>query len=95
MFDKSIPRLESRNAIFGGVGLGGHATDITLPDFRDKISRVVNMEGADSFDPREALCPRGQCISSVDGVSIYKDSEHIAASQIGILGNTLLREFEQ
>ena len=34
MFDKSIPDLEIRNAVFGRLGLGAVAREITLPSFR-------------------------------------------------------------
>jgi hypothetical protein len=41
--------------------------------------------GANIFDPRKSLCPNQNCITEVDGVSIYRDGSHLAASQIGIL----------
>ncbi len=91
MFDKSIPDLEIRNAVFGGFGLTGTATDITLPSLRDQVASIAKMAGADTFDPRESLCYQGKCITQVNGVSVYKDNNHIAASQIGILESNLRR----
>jgi hypothetical protein len=87
MYDKSIPDLEVRNAVFGRFGLSGVATDLTSPSFRDQLLTVVESEGADVFDPRVSLCVKQSCISQVNGVSIYRDAYHIAASQIGILEN--------
>jgi peptidoglycan/LPS O-acetylase OafA/YrhL len=89
MFDKSIPDLEIRNAVFGRFGLGGVAKDITLPGFRNEVASAAKNAGAEIFDPRESLCDEQQCITQVNGVSIYKDDNHIAASQIGILGDNL------
>jgi peptidoglycan/LPS O-acetylase OafA/YrhL len=85
MYDKSIPDLEIRNAVFGGIGLNGVAKDITLPIMRDQLASVARAAGADTFDPRESLCDEWNCITQLNGVSIYIDDNHIAASQIGIL----------
>lgn len=85
MYDKSIPDLEIRNAVFGKFGLAGVAKDDTSSEFRTEILTVAEREGAETFDPRESLCDRLGCITQVKGVSIYKDDNHIAASQIGIL----------
>ena len=89
MYDKSIPDLEIRNAVFGGLGLKGVAKDITLPIMRDQLASIAQRAGADIFDPRESLCDGENCITQLNGVSIYKDDNHIAASQIGILGDDL------
>ena len=84
-FDKSIPDLEVRNAVFGRFGLAGVVTELTLPTVRDQVASVAESSGADIFDPRKSLCPDQNCITELGGVSIYKDNSHIAASQIGIL----------
>lgn len=94
MYDKSIPDLEIRNAVFGGFGLKGVAKDITLPVMRDQLASVVQRAGADIFDPRESLCDKQNCIVQLNGVSIYKDDNHIAASQIGILGDDLKKALQ-
>lgn len=91
MFDKSIPALQIRNAVLGKFGLEGVARDITLPSLREKVAELASRTGAEVFDPRESLCPNGGCITELDGVSIYKDDNHIAASQIGILEDSLRR----
>ena len=85
MYDKSIPDLEIRNAIFGRFGLAGVAKDITLPVMRDDVSTMAKSTGARVFDPRESLCEGQNCITALNGVSIYIDGEHIAASQIDLL----------
>jgi peptidoglycan/LPS O-acetylase OafA/YrhL len=90
-FDKSIPDLQIRNAVFGRFGLEGAATEMTLPSFRGQVASVAAAAGADIFDPRKSLCPDQHCITEVDGVSIYKDDNHIAASQTGILQSDLAR----
>ncbi len=84
MYDKSIPDLEIRNATFGRFGLSGIATDITLPATGDQIAAVAEETGADIFDPRKSLCKQ-KCITELNGVSIYKDDNDIAASEIGVL----------
>jgi peptidoglycan/LPS O-acetylase OafA/YrhL len=89
MYDKSIPDLEIRNAVFGRFGLAGVAKDDTSPEFRSEILTVAERGGADTFDPRESLCNKLGCITQVRGISIYKDDHHIAASQIGILEENL------
>lgn len=85
MYDKSIPDLEIRNATFGRFGLSGIATDISLPAMSDQIAAVAEETGADIFDPRKRLCSKQKCITELNGVSIYKDDNDIAASEIGVL----------
>jgi peptidoglycan/LPS O-acetylase OafA/YrhL len=85
LFDKSIPDLEIRNAVLRRFGLAGVATEISLPGVRDQLAAVAESMDAEVFDPRKSLCPNRNCITEVDGISIYKDDNHITASQIGIL----------
>ncbi len=89
IYDKSIPDLEIRNAVFGRFGLAGTPDDISEPVFREQIATTARSAGAEIFDPRESLCSQQNCITQVNGVSIYKDDNHIAASQIGILEGSL------
>ena len=91
IFDKSIPDLQARNAVLQRFGLVEVATEITLPSVRDQLASVAESMGAEIFDPRKSLCRNRDCITEVDGVSIYKDHSHIAASQIGILEDDLER----
>lgn len=84
-----IPELAISNAVFGRFDLSESPTEIDSPLFREEIRAVALRAGADVFDPRETLCPGGHCITEIDGVSIYKDSHHIAASQVHILEDSL------
>jgi hypothetical protein len=84
-YDKRIPDLEIRNAMLSRIGLVRVATDKTLPDLREQIAELVVSSGASIFDPRNSLCNSGRCITQINGVSIYIDNNHIAASPIGIL----------
>jgi peptidoglycan/LPS O-acetylase OafA/YrhL len=93
-YDRQIPLLEIRNAVFSRFGLGGTAIDKTLPDLRAQIADLAQKSGAIIFDPRKSLCGDGPCINQIDGVSIYMDGTHIAASQAGILGDNLKQVFE-
>jgi len=88
-YDRSIPDLEIRNAVFARFGMAGVATDQTLPDLREQIANLAQSSGASVFDPRKSLCGGGSCINQINGVSIYIDNNHIAASQIGILEEKL------
>jgi peptidoglycan/LPS O-acetylase OafA/YrhL len=85
MYDKSIPDLEMHNAIFGDYGLGGEPVDFTSPLLREAIRSMAVGSGAEVFDPRTSLCPDGHCITEANGVSIYIDSHHLAASSVGLL----------
>jgi hypothetical protein len=49
------------------------------------VASVAERIGPKLFDPRKSLCPDQNCITEVEGVSIYEDESHIAASQMGIL----------
>jgi hypothetical protein len=89
LFDKSIPDLEIRNAVLKRFGGAEVARDVTLPDLRNQIETIAKSMGAETFDPRQSLCDNHTCLTQVDGVSIYKDEGHIAASQIGILGRNM------
>jgi SGNH domain (fused to AT3 domains) len=91
IYDRSIPDLEIHNAVFGHLGSDEVALDRSLPNVRTQIISLAKSAGADIFDPRESLCDHQKCIYQVDGVSIYADNAHIAASQIGILETGLLK----
>jgi len=89
MYDKSIPELEIRNAVFERFGLGGIAKDLTLPALREQIQLIATREGAEIFDPRVSLCHGSDCVTQMNGVSIYMDSHHIAASEVSVLESNL------
>lgn len=89
IFDKQIPELEISNAVFGRFGFFGSASDLTSPTLREEIRTVAVSAGAEIFDPRLSLCQGQVCLTQVRGVSIYKDSNHLAGSQVGILESNL------
>jgi len=91
MYDKSIPELEIRNAVFERFGLGGIARDLTVPALREQIQSIATREGAEIFDPRMSLCHGSECVTQVNGISIYKDSHHIAASEVSVLESNLAK----
>jgi peptidoglycan/LPS O-acetylase OafA/YrhL len=89
MYDKSIPDLEVHNAVYSNFGLSRKATDVSSTKLREELQSIATGAGAEIFDPRLSLCEAGSCITEVNGVSIYKDSDHLAASQAGILEKNL------
>ena len=80
-YDKSIPQLEIRNAVFGRFGLGGNATDFTSQVLRTELLSLALGTHAEVFDPRAALCPLEKCLVADTGVSICIDSQLLAASR--------------
>lgn len=89
IFLERIPELEISNAIFGRVGSFKTPKETSSFSLREEIRDVALSAGADIFDPRETLCPAGPCTTSVGGVSIYMDNNHLAKSQVNILENSL------
>jgi hypothetical protein len=89
VYDKRIPELEISNAVFGRFGLSETALDVTSPSLREEITAAAVRAGADIFDPRSALCQGQDCVTQMRGISIYKDTNHIAGSQIRILESNL------
>jgi len=94
IYDKSIPDLLIRNAVFGRMGPATAAHDIAAPELREKLLDVARAAGADVFDPRKSLCDSRGCITQLQGVSIYKDDNHLAASQLGLLEANLRQALE-
>jgi peptidoglycan/LPS O-acetylase OafA/YrhL len=95
MFDKSPPDLLIRNAMLGRFQSHGTPTNLVPNSLRNQLARLAEEAGAQIFDPTESLCRAADCVTQRDGVSIYKDDNHLAATQIGILQDnmegTLLR----
>jgi hypothetical protein len=89
VYDKRIPDLEIHNAMFARFGWSEVATDMVPPHLRDEIGEAARSAGADLFDPRATLCNPQGCATQIDGVSIYRDAEHLAKSQVGILEENL------
>jgi peptidoglycan/LPS O-acetylase OafA/YrhL len=85
VFDKSIPDLEIHNAVFGGLVGESAPRNLFEPRVRDQITSAARKAGADIFDPRQSLCENQKCIYQINGVSLYKDDNHMAGSGVGIL----------
>jgi hypothetical protein len=85
-YNTSIPDLEIHNALFADT-LQPHRMD--TDSFREQLRQAVLAQGAILFDPREALCPGKECLYQVDGVSLYRDDNHLAAGATGIFEPTL------
>jgi peptidoglycan/LPS O-acetylase OafA/YrhL len=84
-FDKSPPDLQIRNAVLQRFKIVGAARPIDPLNVRNQLESLAEHAGAEIFDPRMSLCRERGCITETDGVSIYKDDNHLAASRIGIL----------
>jgi len=95
MYDKSIADVEMREAVFGKFGLSWTATDLTSQALGAQIRSIAASSGADVFDPRMSLCRENTCTVQVNGVSIYKDSNHLAASTANILKENLEQVFSE
>jgi peptidoglycan/LPS O-acetylase OafA/YrhL len=84
-----IPDLEISNAVFGRFGLAEAPREHDLLSLRLEIKQIALQTGAEIFDPRQSICPRDQCVTAIDGVSIYKDDGHLAGSGVEILASNL------
>ncbi len=89
MYDTRIPELDISNSVFGRFGFSASARELTSPSFREEIRAAAVSAGAEIFDPRLSLCQGENCLTQVRGVSIYKDADHLAGSQVGILESNL------
>jgi hypothetical protein len=86
LYNASITDLEIHNAIFADT-VRPHRMDTDT--FRGQLRQIALAQGAILFDPREALCAGKECLYQVGGVSIYRDDNHLAAGQTGILEPSL------
>jgi peptidoglycan/LPS O-acetylase OafA/YrhL len=85
VYNKSIPDLEIHNAVFGRLVGESVAWNLFEPGIRDQITSAATKAGAEIFDPRQSLCENQECIYQINGVSLYKDDNHMAGSGVGIL----------
>jgi peptidoglycan/LPS O-acetylase OafA/YrhL len=89
LYDKSIPELEISNAVFGRFGIWVPTRELTPMPFREQLRATAVGAGAEIFDPRLSLCRGEDCLIQVGGVSIYKDADHLASRQVGIIEGNL------
>jgi peptidoglycan/LPS O-acetylase OafA/YrhL len=94
LFDKSIPDLEARKAQLQKFGWSLLATETSSQEARTELMSIGQALGVQIFDPRKSLCSNQTCITQIGGVSIYMDQAHIAASQIGILKDEMVRTLQ-
>jgi peptidoglycan/LPS O-acetylase OafA/YrhL len=85
IYDRDIPELEISNAMFGRIGFTKAAKNISVSVLREQTQTTAAKAGAEIFDPLRSLCSPQGCITAVDGVSIYKDSNHLAKSAVGTI----------
>jgi len=91
IYAQSIPNLAIHNAVFRRFGANISPFEINVSSIRDQLTAIATQSGAAIFDPRTSLCPAGQCITQIDGVSIYRDNSHLVASQVGILEENMTK----
>jgi peptidoglycan/LPS O-acetylase OafA/YrhL len=89
IYNEKIPDVAISNALFGRFGLIRRPLDVTSPSLRDEIRTASIGAGADIFDPRATLCRGSNCLTEIDGVSIYKDESHLAFSEAHLLEDDL------
>ena len=89
VYDRDIPGLEISNAVFGNFGLTQTPVDLNSPSLREEIRAVALQTGADTFDPTESLCPGQRCLTERNGVSLYRDRDHLTRTGVPLLKNEL------
>jgi peptidoglycan/LPS O-acetylase OafA/YrhL len=95
MYDQKIPKVEINNAVFGKFGLAMTPRENTSPSFREQIRELAVNSGAEVFDPRQSLCQGSRCLVEVDGISIYKDQDHLTPEGASFLGASLLEVLQK
>jgi len=88
-YDKSIPEIEINDAVFGRFGFSVTPKDVSSPFWREQVRETATNAGAEIFDPRESLCQGEHCVFEVNGVSLYKDRNHLTTSGSQILTTNL------
>jgi peptidoglycan/LPS O-acetylase OafA/YrhL len=94
-FDMQIPDFEIAAAITGERWAGGYPVETSSVRIREELQDVAKQTGSDIYDPKESLCDANRCIYQVNGISLYMDEDHLAASQVGILRQSLLKVLVQ
>ncbi len=75
-------------------GLFGNPIELMPRQRSDELRAVADAAGAIVYDPRETLCPGGNCHLAVDGVSLYSDQSHLAISQLGVVRPGILKALQ-
>jgi peptidoglycan/LPS O-acetylase OafA/YrhL len=93
-YNRDIPEFEIGLAIVGRHWVGADPEENSPVTFRERLQSAAREAGAEIYDPHKTLCASGSCLYQVDGVSIYKDTDHLAATRVGILKQGLLKSLE-
>jgi peptidoglycan/LPS O-acetylase OafA/YrhL len=93
-YTRQIPDYEANAAIVGRRWMAGEPQENSSMKARELLQALARDTGADLYDPREALCVGGRCVYEADGVSLYKDDNHLAANSSGILKTGLVKVLE-
>lgn len=91
LYDRPIPDAQMHNAVFGNYIGRISPMDITPASLRSRLLDLAKTNEVMVFDPHKDLCPQSSCIYQVNNISIYKDANHITASEIGIVENEMTR----
>jgi peptidoglycan/LPS O-acetylase OafA/YrhL len=89
-YDRDIPKYEISVAILAPIAHPEAPFTHTPAEFYDRMSKVITDAGGEVYDPRRSLCNGNRCLYQIDGVSIYKDDDHIAGSRAYLLKPGLL-----
>jgi hypothetical protein len=82
LYNRSIPDLEIHNVMFADTLRPGR---YDTEGFREQFRQAVLAGGGIVFDPRQVLCPGNECRYQSGGISLYRDDNHLADGQTGIL----------
>lgn len=55
----------------------------------DSLRRVAERTGASVIDPTDVYCPGNECLATRDGVSIYRDNNHLTSAGARLLAPAL------
>lgn len=82
IYHDAVPNLMAKGLFLDGEGrltksAKQHNADSAL--VREMIVSVAQQTGAQVLNPAEVLCGSGECTNNQNGISIYKDSNHLVS----------------
>ena len=96
IYSMLIPDYQIRKLALERFGVRGpDPFDLLVLVHWQLLKEAAKRAGAEIYDPRETLCPNGVCLRDIDGVSIYSDHTHFAASQLAPLQDGLLKSLRR
>jgi peptidoglycan/LPS O-acetylase OafA/YrhL len=91
-YTQLIPDYLIRNLTFGRYAkYGPMPFDLSSIIHTENLRAAAVREGADVYDPRQTLCLQKYCTIEVNGISLYADQGHLAASQTWFVRDGLLK----